>query len=258
MANWDDPDLQSQAEEEGLDRLLEMAAAAGPPFDEDGWKARGEALGKRYEELLEESPGKLNQCQWDLGDWLVEGLSHYGEYSEVIRGYRTPDVYTEAEQITGLSRYTLKDLCSTARRFPRSVRTDACNWSLHRKLRNALPKADENTLRAWLQRAADEKMSGDKLVKEIRSPKGSPTKEKTFRVTVPLSVWETLKDFADNENSPVGAIARRWLVNEANLADTQMNRTMARQDTEERRRKRRQQVGRMVARAYDPLGLRRD
>lgn len=258
MANWDDPELQAQQEEEELDRLLEMAAAARPPFDEDGWKARGEALGKRYEELWEESPRKLNQCRWDLGDWLVEGAPHYGEDGEIICGHRTEDVYLMAEGITGLKRYTLKDLCSTARRFPASVRTDACSWTHHRALVNALPNADENTLREWLQRAANEKMSVAKLQKEIRSPKGAPIKEKSFCVTVPLRVWETLKDFADNKKSTVGKVAARWLVNEAGLADTEMNRIMAKQETEERRRKRRQQIGRMVARAYDPLGLRRD
>lgn len=257
MANWDDPDLQLEEQEEEVRRMVQAAEAACPPFDKNGWESRGKELGKRYREL-EESPRKLNRCMWDIGDWLVEGAPHYGEDGEIIRGIRTEDVYTKAEEITGLRRYTLKDLCSTARRCPASVRTDACSWTHHRKLVNALPKADEDTLREWLQRAASEKMSADKLQKAIRSPKGAPIKEKSFRVTVPLGVWETLKDFADNENSTVGKVAGRWLVNESGLADTQMNRTMARQDTEERRHKRRQQVGRMVARAYDPLGLRRD
>jgi hypothetical protein len=166
------------------------------------------------------------------------------------------DIYAQAEDITGLSHYTLKDLASTARRFPPSVRTDALSWTHHRTLINALPKADDATLARWLKRAIDENLSADKLKKAILSPKGSTAK--SFRVSVSLSTWETLKDFADNERSVVQKVATKWIEEQAQTQQTQTLRKIAKQETEERRYQKRRKVGIKVAHDYDPLKLRGD
>jgi hypothetical protein len=94
------------------------------PFNEERWREKGTALAKRDKDV-----------KWELGDWLVVGASYYGEdppgSGEVIVGVRIPmppDVYSVAEDITGLSRKTLQDLASTARRCPPSVRTEELSW----------------------------------------------------------------------------------------------------------------------------------
>jgi len=234
-----------------------------PRFDNEAWEARGKELGERHAAAVEENVRKLDWCRWNIGDWLVEGAMHYGEIDcgvEVVHGYRIerpPDVYSVAEQITGLKRYTLKDLSSTARRIPASVRTDACSWTHHRRLRNALPKADENTLRQWLQRAVAEKMSVSKLLKAIRSPKGVLVTSKTFRVTILVNTWETLRDFADYEGCTVQKIAAQWIDEHARLEETQAFRKAAKKNTEDRRYQKRRRVGLKVAETYDNLGLRK-
>jgi len=268
---FDDPDYDLGEEhfepetKKTAERIAEEQEAAS-------WEARGKELAKlhaealsllRTREWLTKDREKLTKCQWQIGDWLIEGERHHpvGRQGEVVSGYyipEPPDLYSIAEEITSLTRYTLKDVASTARRCPPSVRTDACSWTHHRAIANALPKADHDEWKQWLQRAADEKMSVAKLQKAIKHPRGAPVKEKSFRVTVPLNVWETLKDFADNEKSTVQKIAQRWLVNQAGLADTESERIIAKKDVEARRKARRQEVGRKVATHYDPLGLQRD
>jgi hypothetical protein len=232
-----------------------------PSFDGLAWQARGEELARRHADALKASTQDLDWCKWKIGDWLVEGEPHYPPMaSEVISGYKVeypPDVYAIAAGITSLKRYTLKDMSSTARRFPASARTDACSWTHHRALINALPKADENTLRQWLRRIADEKLSVAKLQKAIRSPTGKPVKEKTFRVTVPLSTWETLKDFADNERCAIQKTASRWIDERASLNETQAFRKAAKQETADRRYQKRRRNGLKVAETYDNLGLRK-
>ena len=224
-------------------------------FDEKAWEAHGKELGEQHAEALNVNLRKLDWCRWEIGEWLIAGAAHYGESwgAEVICGHRIelPDVYLIAENITGLKRNTLKDLSSTARRIPEAVRNPACSWSHHRALRNALPKADENTLKQWLQRVVDEKLTVAKLQRAIKFPKGAPIKEKSFRVTVPLNVWETLKDFADQYPISVQKEASNWLIEWA--AERESSREIARVVTEARRYETRVKQGKRLQRGY-PVG----
>jgi len=239
-----------------------------PPLNIELWEGNGDDLAKRDTDVKwklgdwlvrgSELAKRDAEVKWELGDWLVEGEPNYpaidvGE----IPGVTGLDFYSVAERITGLARSTLKDLASTARRVSPSVRTDTCSWSHHRALINALPNANEETLREWLTRAANEKMSVGELQKALRPRITEPTLEKSFLVTVPLRVWETLKDFADSKRSEVPKIASQWLVENAELPETQTQRKCERNETRERRREERRRVGLRVAMTYDPLRLRR-
>jgi hypothetical protein len=211
-----------------------------PPFDVDAWRLRILALVERESDV-----------KWEIGDCLVEGEQFYpappdGEFPGM--GF-----YTEVAAITGLSMNTLRDLASTARRVSPSVRTDRLSWSHHRVLINALPDSDEDTVRKWLTRAADEQMTVAGLRKALKPPR--PTHDKSFHVTVPLSVWEAIKDIADEAQRSVQAISAELLTEYATSEEGNIRRDFAKNRVAERRRKRRQEVGRLVARAYNPLRL---
>ncbi len=250
--------MDQELEQWDCDQSFEPTAELSSAFNMEEWEMRGKELAK-----------KDTDVKWELGDWLNEGdgsvpsfpvgLGPDAGLSDIDRA-RWSDVYDWAMEITGLARSTLMDLASTARRMPHSVRTEALSWSHHRVLINALPDSDEDTLKQWLQRAVDENLSVSKLGQAIRSRArvlSDPTVEKSFVVTVPINVWETLQDFADHERSAVQGIAAQWLVENSKLEETQTQRKLAKQETKRRRRERRRQVGLRVARVYDPLGLRR-
>lgn len=221
-------------------------------FNEQEWAAEGEKLAKCHEDV-----------KWLLGEWLVKGAKHYGEEDsggELVAGYRLPvegSVYTEAHRITGIAKSTLKDLASTARRCPASVRTDALSWSHHRVLVNERPDANKEEMNQKLQEAVEKKYSVAKFRQALRGYKPA-TREKSFLVTVPLDVWETLKALADEEDTTVAVVAAEWLCNVDEEQETKTRREMAERSTAERRREQRRRVGRRVARSYDPLGLRRE
>ena len=211
-----------------------------PCFDVEAWRSR-----------IIELFSRENDVRWEIGDCLLEGEQFYpappdGEYPGM--GF-----YTEVAAITGRSKNTLRDLASTARRVSPSVRTDRLSWSHHRVLINALPKSDEDTVRKWLTKAVDEQMTVSALQKALKPPK--PTDKKSFHVTVTLLVWETLKNIADDERRRVQAVAAEILAEYAASDEGTIRRELAKKRVTERRRKRRQEVGRRVARSYNPLRL---
>lgn len=231
--------------EDEFDVATAVESVKPPQFDVEAYEVRLKELAKSNTEV-----------RWELGDCLLKGENNYpvppdGEFPGV--GF-----YIVAAEITGLSANTLRDLASTARRVPVSVRTDACTWSHHRVLVNALPNADEHTLREWLTRAAAEKMSVPKLQEAVRPKKPKPYGVKSIVVTVPLSVWEMLKDFADCERSKVQAIAAQWLVDTSGQPEMQLARSAAKKQTVERLYQKRRRNGlRSMAVTCDLLGLNR-
>lgn len=217
-------------------------------FNEDAWTAEGRELAKRDQDL-----------KWEIGEWLVKGIPHFGEDhggGEKIAGHRIPiqDVYAVAGGITGLGRRHLVDLASTAKRCPASVRTDELSWSHHRVLINERPGDTEEQLREKLQEAVAEDLSVAEFKKRIRSGFTPAVTEKSFVVTVPLDVWETLKTLADEEEESVAQYAAVVL---ATVDEDGSKREMAERSTATRRKDRKRKVGRRVARSYDKLGLQR-
>jgi len=206
-------------------------------FDEEAWSAYLSELAKRD-----------HASKWEMGDWLVKGADHYGEDDGLT-------VYSIAGTITGLAYGTLKDLCSTARRCPVSVRTDQLTWSHHRVLVNAKPEATEEELKEQLHEAIEQKLSVSQFKESLKSGYTPATTTKSFLVEVPLSVWETMKDIADEEDSNVSDLAADWLSFEADQAETQERRKVAVAKVRERRKEQRRKVGKRVARTYNPLRL---
>lgn len=218
-----------------------------PPFDTEACQSLGKELAKSDADV-----------KWKLGDWLAENEGRYPSIGPgEIPGQPALDIYTYAEEVSGLPRATLKELASIARRFSVLVRIDALSWTHHRVLAKARPSADETELIAWLEKAVEEKLSVAAFRKAIQSPVRKPVKAKSFLVTVQLDVWETLKDFADAKRSGVQKVAAEFLTWAMREEETQANRKLARKSTKERRREIRRAVGLRVARDYDPLGLRR-
>jgi hypothetical protein len=237
-----------------------------PKFDDATWQEQGKQLGKfeadvkwdlaawyaEWEARGKELAKRDTDVRWELGEWLAKGEPEYPEDRSCF-----PSFYTCAESITGLARTTLRDIASTYHRAV-SVRTDAVSWSHHRVVINALPKADEATLKQWLELAAEEQMSVSALKEAIIKTKGwirNPTLEKSFVVTIPLAVWETLKDFGDYEGITVKKMAARWLVETSSSGDKQSARSIAKKQTKIRRREKRVAAGKRLARNYPPSVL---
>jgi hypothetical protein len=245
---WDDPD-DNQGHSDSHDKLHENA----PQWNYDEWVKRGEALGKAY----------VNS-NWELGDWLLEGEPHLPDRDlrevppEWRRGVILSDVYEEAEEITGLERSHLRDLASTARRVPRSVRSDALKWSHHRWLINLLPNADEATLKKWIDESVEKGYSVRQLKEAVKSTKSQgkePIKERSFLVTVPLRIYETLHDIARGRESTLQAVTSQFLTEEFDKPELQEVRKEEKAEADERVYQRRRKVGLKVARVYNPLGL---
>jgi hypothetical protein len=217
-----------------------------PQFDEIGWRAKGKDLASRE-----------TNTKWDLGAWLVEGADALEERIEIEKkfgGKTVPSFYVVASEAIGLAPGTLRDIASTYNRAV-SVRTDACTWSHHRflvnALKEALPKADEKTgnewLKKWLARAAEDKMPvaalKDAVTAEIRMRKtGHIQVEKSFLVTIPLGVWETLKDIADEESTTVHEYGAELLSGFAASEEGMLKRDVAKKTVKERKHKRRQRT----------------
>jgi hypothetical protein len=216
-------------------------------FEEELWREQLRKLSTNFE-----------NTKWQIGDLIVQADRHFPRVeAEQIYGHTVPasDVYLEAEQETGLSRQLLYDLASTARRCPASVRTEKLSWSHHRIVVNYLGEfADKDTIREWLDRAARGQLTTRALKRAIDSGCVAPVLEKRFQVIVPLRVWETLKSMADLKSSKPQRVAAEWLVEMS--GESQDKKAEADEEVNRRRRKKRQQVGRWVARHYN--NLRRD
>lgn len=204
-----------------------------PSLDIFAWEKRGEELAK-----------KDSDVRWEIGDWILSGTEIFEDNPSDPMG-----ALDHAEMITGLARGTLKDLASTAKRCAVSVRTDALSWSHHRILINMRPDDDEEKLKEWLELAKEKELSVLAFTKELKSPVGPrPTLKKSFNVTVPLDVWETLKDLADEERSTVQEIAAQVLIGHCEQDEVRMKRDIARKNVRKRRHDARSRAGKRVVR----------
>jgi len=239
------PDELGLDEGLSLDDVQETNSDRNEEFHYEMWEAKIVELSK-----------KDKQYKWELGELLVKGEEAITSFSGMPGAQGEPTFYAKVAKITGLAPNTLKDIASTYRRAA-SVRTDA-SWSHHRVVANAvqaaLPRADADAQNKWmskmLETAAHDNMSVAKLKEAVRSkprPQGT-----SFRVLVPGDVFETLKDFADQEQSTVGKIAEKWLVDNSRSKDTQEARLIAKDQANERRHAKRVRGGRALARGYPP------
>ncbi|MGC2530670.1 MAG: hypothetical protein WA639_23240 [Candidatus Acidiferrum sp.] len=195
-----------------------------PNLDLWAWQKRGEELTK-----------KDSDVRWELGEWILSGTEMFED-----KPHDPVETLDHAEIITGLARGTLKDLASTAHRFPASVRTDALSWSHHRVLINMRPDDDEDKLKEWLDLAVEKKLPVAAFVKELKSPVGpKPSLTKTILVTVPLNVWETLNELVDEDDDTITTIqeyAAKVLVDHCQEDGISSRREMLKKRSKERRR----------------------
>lgn len=234
-----------------LERQVEVLLAeqsTEQQFDLDEWAAKGKELTKRDGEV-----------RWELGKWLLEGEPNVSIPTEHnLNPLPGEGFYSFASSITGLAVGSLRDLASTARRCPASVRTDKLSWSHHRVLVNAKPNDDEKSLERWLKRAVEEQMSVAEFKKELKSVGNKPKLKKTILVTLPLIVWEALRDEAadgsDDEHAAedltIQQIAANAVIAYVESDEGVTKREFAIMWTKSRRLKQRQKSGRRLARNY--------
>jgi hypothetical protein len=217
-------------------------------LDEKAWRSTLRRLATSFE-----------KTKWEIGDQILLAEKYFPDIpAERVAGFVIPgsSVYLEAELETGLSRALLYDLASTARRCPPSVRTERLSWSHHRILVNNIREdAGAEEMTEWIKRAEDEGLTTRKLKEALAGGYHAATLEKTFQVKVPISVWETLKAFADLKGLTVQKVASKWLVEMSERS--QAERATAVKTVSDRRKARRRRVGMQVAKTYNPLRLDR-
>lgn len=92
-----------------------------------------------------------SSCWWH-GDWLVYGQERY------------PGKYRRAMEETGLDYKTLRNYAWIARRFPASERNPRLSFQHHAEVASLAPEER----RSWLDRAAQEGWSRNRLRHELR------------------------------------------------------------------------------------------
>jgi hypothetical protein len=235
------------ADLEGEVAVLLAEQSTEERFDLDKWAAKGKELTKRDGEV-----------RWELGKWLLEGEPNVSIPTEHnLNPLPGEGFYSFASSITGLAVGSLRDLASTARRCPATVRTDKLSWSHHRALVNAKPGADAKSLEGWLKRAVEEQMSVAEFKKELKSVGDKPKLTKTILITLPLMVWEALRDEADDDggDDDVQELTIQQIAANAVIAYVQSDegvtkRELAKMWTASRRLEQRQKSGRRLARSY--------
>jgi hypothetical protein len=91
--------------------------------------------------------------QWWMGDWLLYGVSKWGEK------------YVEASKITGYDVGSLRNMASLASQFDSSRRRDKLTWSHHAAVASLDPDEQDH----WLDRAAALRLSVADLRIELRA-----------------------------------------------------------------------------------------
>src|SRR5262249_23217927 len=121
---------------------------------------------ERAGNYLSRAAGHLH---WLLGDWLNYGEQQWGE------------MYTEAQEVTGLSYQPLRDLKWVVSRFELSRRQDKLSFKHHAEVAGLPPEQADPIL----ERAVKEKLSAGRvreLVQESRSLPGTEPTEDTREV----------------------------------------------------------------------------
>jgi len=215
-------------------------ATAEPQFDDAEYWKEGEGLRDRE-----------TKTKWDLGAWLIKGADVLEERIAIEKqfgGKSVPSFYVRASETIGLAPGTLRDIASTYTRAV-SVRTDACTWSHHRVLVNALPKASDRELKKWLDKAAAEQMTVAALQEAI----GSRQKSKsgiTFKITLAKDILDALADLAYEEDIDVPTFIGRHLAEYVASDGVQLERDFARSNKKARLLAKQQKNGRRLQRSH--------
>jgi site-specific DNA-methyltransferase (adenine-specific) len=107
--------------------------------------------------------------QFWIGDW-----ARFGDKKGFTGKYTDPKVYDELEEITGLSRQTIKDYKYIAESTS-SLRNDDLSFNHHKEVAKLTPEKQE----LFLQKASEEKLSVRDLRNEIKKSEIQVTQVKT-------------------------------------------------------------------------------
>lgn len=143
-------------------RTTQVGTEVIKPSTRHEWENYGEIL-RRVDEAK----------QWAIGDWLVDGKSHYGD-----------GLYKRAAEITGLSESHLRTYQSIADRFQLCLRKHNLGWSHHNEAASIktigtdadgklflTDEADTEKIAELLDKAEDKKWSVVELRQKVREYK---------------------------------------------------------------------------------------
>jgi hypothetical protein len=148
-------------------------------MDRDTWEDDGRQLAEQYK----------RNGQWEIGEWL--------------NAFLWGGKYDTAQAIFGLSRGTLKNYASVAKKFPASRRRTSLTFEHHVAVA-ALPESEQDRL---LARAEDERLTA-RALRDI----ASPPQRRTLTLDVSaatLARWRSASADANVET---------WLIETANAA----------------------------------------
>lgn len=137
----------------------------------DTWKERGEKLVGDFQK----QDAALDMDQWDIGDWIVQGVDKFAEQ----KGKK--QVYDEAMRITGFDLGYLQTVVWVVRRFPDSSlrKESTLKWSHFKEM--AYLK-DDKTRESVLDKFSDGLPHSVREVREcvlheLAKPKGGPSRK---------------------------------------------------------------------------------
>lgn len=140
----------------------EKSARSRPPADVSAvaWVPREELDHRQWVDAGRKLGAIGRSSQWWIGDWIRYGTAKWGER------------YSEAARVTGYDAASLRNMAWVASQFDLSLRSDKLTWSHHVLLAPLEPEEK----RAWLERAARDKLSVSELRTELRASVASKTR----------------------------------------------------------------------------------
>lgn len=163
--------------------IAERHQVRGLQFGIGDWINTGLALAEKH---------KTATLQWEIGDWFNDCPLP----EDMPISFGVPKAYDIAEEVFGISRATLYDWASTAKRIQISVRTEQLPFTHHRAIANGLPDADDETKKRWVAIAVQEKLSVNGLKERLRASRNPSCHKaapmKAFVVKLPESLYATL------------------------------------------------------------------
>jgi hypothetical protein len=200
---------------------FDKVAASGPARptpDYNKWLAKGKKLADRH-----------SGCQWSLGDWIVEGQTHFDPKNFIgdIPGYmllakgrdengetchrslKVPNYWRDVEELTGLATSTVKQYAQVARAYPKKKRLKNLGWSHHmivctyarryEYLHACLdvPEGERPHSVSWLW----------KLVAREEGHKEAVTGSNFVRIPVTDEIYAKLKDLAKFYGTDIAEVA---------------------------------------------------
>jgi hypothetical protein len=191
---------------------------ARPSPDYNKWLAKGKKLADRH-----------SGYQWSLGDWIVEGLTHFDPKNFIgdIPGYmllakgrdengetchrslKVPNYWKDVEELTGLATSTVKQYAQVSRAYPKKKRLKNLGWSHHMIV--CTYERRYEYLKACLDVPEGERPhSVSWLCKLVAREEGDDTMDRGLhcvRIPVTEEIYTKLKDLAKFYGTDIAEVA---------------------------------------------------